>query len=106
MSQKNDGPNIPHKIPLDLPHIQKIYEKDNKEYMDYYYSKMINKDKEIPEEKIDPKLFHIDCVNDRGDFPESQNQNKQDQTTRININFNSDINDISSHEINDLNKIN
>jgi len=90
--EKINEPNIPHKISLDLPHIQKIYDRDNEEYLQYYYSKLSNKHK-IKEEKIDPKLFHIDCVNDRGDFPQIQIQNKaenkeNENNTSININLN------------------
>jgi hypothetical protein len=84
--KKKDEPNLPHKISLDLPHIQKIYDKDNEEYLQYYYSKIINKDKKI-EEKIDPKIFHIDCLNDRGDFPHLENKNKS-EIIYINPNIN------------------
>jgi len=60
---KNKDMNLPHKYEIDLPHIQKIYDEENNNYIRNYYLKKNSINNVSLDDSLNRK-YHIDAIID------------------------------------------
>ncbi len=81
--------DLPHKFEINLPHIQKIYNEENNNYIRNYYNK--NKTKSLNLENSYSKIHHFDNISEN-DNP-INNKIEPDQIVYVNEEKNNDIYD-------------